>query len=170
MGYYTLGVAHVVFLVINRFISLLFRTFSGSMVYIQKSAQALRIPPTCQHCAWSWLGCSWIRLPTRLPALSCFCFGCHLGNWSVSFFRIVFVLFHDWVAKLKPFILYFESGKTALKSYFRGLTGVAQWVGCRPSHQKLAGPIPGQDARLGCGPGPWLGAHGRLLVNVSPTH
>ena len=38
------------------------------------------------------------------------------------------------------------------------LAGVAQWIECRPANQRVAGSIPSQDTRLGCGPGPQQGA------------
>ena len=34
------------------------------------------------------------------------------------------------------------------------LTGVAQWIECRPSNQRVTGSIPTQGTCLGCGPGP----------------
>ena len=36
--------------------------------------------------------------------------------------------------------------------------GVAQWIECQPANQRAAGLIPSQRTRLGCSPGPWLGA------------
>ena len=50
------------------------------------------------------------------------------------------------------------------------LTGVAQWVGCRPADQKVPGPIPGQGACLGHRPGPHLGACERQQIDASLTH
>ena len=34
------------------------------------------------------------------------------------------------------------------------LAGVAQWIECRPTNHRVAGSIPSQGTRLGCGPGP----------------
>ena len=39
------------------------------------------------------------------------------------------------------------------------LVGVAQWIECQPSNQKVTGSIPSQGACLGCCPGPQEGAH-----------
>ena len=50
------------------------------------------------------------------------------------------------------------------------LAGVAQWVGCHLTNQRVAGLIPGQGTCLGCGPGPWLGACKREPIDVSLTH
>ena len=47
------------------------------------------------------------------------------------------------------------------------LTGVAQWVGRRPTNRKVTGLIPGQGMCLGCRPGPWLGAFKRQPIDVS---
>ena len=33
------------------------------------------------------------------------------------------------------------------------LAGVTQWTDCWPANQRVAGLIPSQDTRLGCGPG-----------------
>ena len=41
------------------------------------------------------------------------------------------------------------------------LAGVAQWIECQPANQRVTGSIPSQGTRLGCGPGPQLGAHDR---------
>ena len=41
------------------------------------------------------------------------------------------------------------------------MTGVAQWIECRPTNLKVAGSIPCQGTCLGCGPGPQLGANKR---------
>ena len=49
------------------------------------------------------------------------------------------------------------------------LAGVAQWIECGPVNQRVAGLIPSQGTRLGCRPGPWLGAHERQPhTDVSP--
>ena len=40
---------------------------------------------------------------------------------------------------------------------FGALTCVAQLAGPRPTKRRVAGSIPGQGTRLGCGLGPWLG-------------
>ena len=34
------------------------------------------------------------------------------------------------------------------------LAGVAQWIECQPSNQRVTGSIPSQGTGLGCGPGP----------------
>ena len=49
------------------------------------------------------------------------------------------------------------------------LAGVGlDWVLCWPTNQSVTGSIPGQGTCLGCGPGPQLGAHKRLLhIDVS---
>ena len=55
------------------------------------------------------------------------------------------------------------------------LTGVAQLAGASSVNQKTVGLIPSQATCLGCGFGPWLGAHARgnrsmclSHINVSP--
>ena len=49
------------------------------------------------------------------------------------------------------------------------LTGVAQWIECWPANQSITGWIPSQGTRLGCGPGPQLGACERQPIDVSLT-
>ena len=49
------------------------------------------------------------------------------------------------------------------------LTGVAQWVGCRPTNQKVAGSIPGQGTCLVYSPDVQLGGCNRQLIDVSLT-
>ena len=45
-----------------------------------------------------------------------------------------------------------------LNTHFQwALPGVAQWAGCHPGNQKVAGSIPGQGTCLGCGFCPWSG-------------
>ena len=34
------------------------------------------------------------------------------------------------------------------------LAGVAQWIECQPTSQRVTGSIPSQGPCLGCGPGP----------------
>ena len=41
-----------------------------------------------------------------------------------------------------------------IKLQIIALAGVAQWIECRPANQRVAGSIPSQGPRLGCGPGP----------------
>ena len=41
------------------------------------------------------------------------------------------------------------------------LAGVAQWIECQPTHQRVTSLIPSQGTYLGCGPGPQLGVCGR---------
>ena len=43
------------------------------------------------------------------------------------------------------------------KCHAAALTSVAQLVECCPTKQKVAGAIPGQGTRLGCGFSPWSG-------------
>ena len=50
------------------------------------------------------------------------------------------------------------------------LAGVAQWVECQPVNQKVTGLIPSQSSCLGCGPGIWLGAYERQLIDVYLAH
>ena len=50
------------------------------------------------------------------------------------------------------------------------LAGVAQWTECQPGNQRVAGSIPSQGTRLGCRPGPQLGACVKQLLDVSLTH
>ena len=50
------------------------------------------------------------------------------------------------------------------------LTGVAQWVECRPANQEVVSSIPSQGTWLGCRLGPYLGACERKQINVSLTH
>ena len=50
------------------------------------------------------------------------------------------------------------------------LSGVVQWIERWPANRKVAGPMPGWGACLGCRPGPWLGACERQSINVSLTH
>ena len=45
------------------------------------------------------------------------------------------------------------------------LAGVAQWIEHWTANQRVPGSIPSQGKRLGCGPGPWLGAHERQPHN-----
>ena len=45
------------------------------------------------------------------------------------------------------------------------LAGEAQWIGCRPENQRVAGLIPSQGTSLGCGPGPGVGG-----VQEATTH
>ena len=49
------------------------------------------------------------------------------------------------------------------------LAGVAQWIGCQPVNQRVAGSIPSQGTCLGCEPGPQLVCE-RQLIDVSFTH
>ena len=44
------------------------------------------------------------------------------------------------------------------KDTTEALAGVAQWTECHPANQKVAGSVPGQGTRPGCGPGLQLGA------------
>ena len=44
------------------------------------------------------------------------------------------------------------------------------WIGHHPAHWKASGSISNQGARLGCAPGPLLGAHERQPIDVSLTH
>ena len=44
---------------------------------------------------------------------------------------------------------------------YPALAGVAQWIGCRPVNQTVAGSIPSQGTCLGCRPCPQEGAHER---------
>ena len=44
------------------------------------------------------------------------------------------------------------------KSQAFALAGVAQWTEHQPVNQMVTGSIPSQGTRLGCGPGPQLGA------------
>ena len=49
------------------------------------------------------------------------------------------------------------------------LAGVAQWTECWPANQRVAGFIPSQGTRLGCGPGPHSGVHKRQPhIDASP--
>ena len=48
-----------------------------------------------------------------------------------------------------------------LNNKFKISPGVAQWIECRPTNQRVSGSIPGQGTCLDCGPGPQLGAHER---------
>ena len=57
-----------------------------------------------------------------------------------------------------------------LKIHTNALASVAQWTECWPVNQKVAGSIPSQGTRLGCGPGPQLGAWERQLIGVFLTH
>ena len=50
-------------------------------------------------------------------------------------------------------------GVPYLKINKSALAGVALWIECRPVNWKVAGSIPSQGTRLGCGPGPQWGAH-----------
>ena len=52
-----------------------------------------------------------------------------------------------------------------IEIFFLALTGVAQWVECCPTNPKVAGLIPGQGTRLGCGFGPQLGACERQPID-----
>ena len=54
-----------------------------------------------------------------------------------------------------------------LKKRKEALTGVAQCIECWPANQKVANSIPSQGTCLGCGQGPWLGAHERQPINIS---
>ena len=47
------------------------------------------------------------------------------------------------------------------------LTAVAQWVGCRPANQKVAGSIPGQGTCLVYSPDVQLGGCNRQPIDVS---
>ena len=40
------------------------------------------------------------------------------------------------------------------KKLFLALAGMAQWIECWPSNQKITSSIPSQGTCLGCGPGP----------------
>ena len=55
---------------------------------------------------------------------------------------------------------------------FRAVAGVraalAWWVGCCSSKGKAV--VPNQGTRLGCEPGPWLGACKGQLIDVSLAH
>ena len=42
----------------------------------------------------------------------------------------------------------------SVKSPCSALAGVAQWIECGPANRRVAGLIPSQGTRLGCGPGP----------------
>ena len=44
-------------------------------------------------------------------------------------------------------------GKLGSQNWLPALTGVAQWVGHRPTNQKVTSSIPGQGACLGSWPG-----------------
>ena len=57
-----------------------------------------------------------------------------------------------------------------IKNFHITLASMAQLVGYHPAMQKFAGSIPGQGMCLGCGPGLWLGAYWRQLIDVSLTH
>ena len=50
------------------------------------------------------------------------------------------------------------------------MLSVAQWIGCWPVDQKVAGCIPSQGTCLGCGPGPQVGVYERQLIDVSFVH
>ena len=52
----------------------------------------------------------------------------------------------------------------------QALACVAQWIECWPANQKVASSIPSQDTCLDCGPGPWLRACKRQLIDVSLIH
>ena len=56
------------------------------------------------------------------------------------------------------------------------LAGVAQWTECWPANHRVAGSIPCQGTRLGCGPGAQYRAHKRrphievsLLLFLPPS-
>ena len=54
------------------------------------------------------------------------------------------------------------------------LIGVAQWFGKHPVEQKVAGSIPGQSTRLGCGSGPpevraCMKGNRLMFVSLSPS-
>ena len=44
------------------------------------------------------------------------------------------------------------------------LAGVAQWIECRPTNERVAGSIPSQGTLLGCGPG-WAPSRGSMRGN-----
>ena len=52
---------------------------------------------------------------------------------------------------------------------YAALAGVAQWIECRPSNQRVASSVSSQGTCLGFRPGPQLGACERHL-NVSLPH
>ena len=59
--------------------------------------------------------------------------------------------------------------RLVLKQY-SALTGVAQWVGCRPGNRKFSSLSPGHGTCLGYGPGSRLGACERQLIDVYLRH
>ena len=48
-----------------------------------------------------------------------------------------------------------------IKKTQSALAGVAQWIECRPTNQRVTGSIPSQGTHLGCGPGPHWRMHER---------
>ena len=54
-----------------------------------------------------------------------------------------------------------------LRIMLLALAAVAQCIECQPANQRVSGLIPSQGTCLGCGPGPWLGAHDTQPTNVS---
>ena len=65
-------------------------------------------------------------------------------------------LLHRWKSthKLKVCVLIFPTGQWVLRGRDIALADVAQWIECRPAHQRVSGSIPSQDICLGCGSGP----------------
>ena len=57
--------------------------------------------------------------------------------------------------------------KKAAEKTRRTLAAVGQWFEHQPENWRVAGSILCQDTRLGCGPGPQLGAYERQLTDVS---
>ena len=47
-----------------------------------------------------------------------------------------------------------EDFKKFKKKKKRALAGVAQWIECGPTNQRVTSSIPSQGTCLGCGPGP----------------
>ena len=60
----------------------------------------------------------------------------------------------------ESFVLSFEDSTA--------LAGMARWIEHRLANQRVTGLIPVQGTRLGCGPGPQLGACERQLIDASP--
>ena len=55
-----------------------------------------------------------------------------------------------------------------LKIIVLALTGVAQWIECQTTYQRVAGLIPRQGTHLGFGPGPQRGVcEGQPHIDVS---
>ena len=56
------------------------------------------------------------------------------------------------------------------KNMYQALAGVAQWIECQPTNQRVTGSIPSQGTCLGCRPGPQQGAGKKQPhIDVSPS-